>query len=148
MRRTLIVVALTMCPVAAFAPTSSSHQQSKILWESCAWVYGTKPPTGWHVTISPVYSYDYYISGESAGKCGYNFGRWVAKNHPDINPNANPDSPQFMPGADHPSQQVTSNNQTINLRAHETKGEAESARGKYIEAMQEHNKVDELNWTP
>lgn len=106
-------------------------------WESCAWAW--KRPKGggggWQDSVSPVHE----VEDIMHSKC-MDFGRWVFKNHPDMDPQFNPDSPNFIGMSLYDGHPID--------RAFATNGEAQSARTKHIQDSSQHNQVEELSWTP
>lgn len=102
-------------------------------YASCSWDYTIKGQRGWHTAVSPVYEY-----GPGLTYACTDFGRWVVKNHPDIVPECDPDSPRFIGGINNP--------RTL-AAAYTTQGQAEAARQQYVE-WRINTTIEDLEWTP
>jgi hypothetical protein len=104
-------------------------------YESCPWIW-TASGTEHNVSISSVHG----LAEDGHSRCT-DFGRWLAKKHPDMKPEWNPDSPKF-------AGQPYGDGQPVDGRVFPTKDEAEAARQAYIEKRSANQKIEELDWTP
>jgi hypothetical protein len=123
-------------------PNGQEQTTPPTFYQSCAWIWSTKGVKGWHVTVSPVHE---ITSPNGTGKC-LAFGRWVVKNNPEMDPQFNPDSTQWNPGAGYRNGYPIGSSEVSGVYA--TNGEAQSARTKYMNTHRGYGeKVEELEWT-
>ncbi|HEV3419599.1 MAG TPA: hypothetical protein VG075_04805 [Candidatus Acidoferrum sp.] len=116
-----------------------SQDPPKKYYAACYWPYFIAGKEGLHLAVSPVYEYGpSYLTYA----CSPEFGRWVAKNHPEMSPKSNPDSPKYIV---HPLDESTIQG------AYTTKGEAETARQQLIAKYKRNATgviIEDLEWTP
>ncbi len=146
MKRAAIVIAvLGMCywsfgqsgetQPALTAASANAPQQQNLRYESCPWIWHAKNVPGWHDSVSPVHE----VINEH-WKCR-DFGRWVVKHHPEMDPQFDPDSPSYIGMSYH-------DDEPVDAPTFSTNGEGQSARRKYIAKYREYNEIEELEWTP
>lgn len=78
---------------------SESASSLPIHYQACGWFWQQKGESGHrthHFSAGPVIQIRSDLNSPP-NKCGWTFGRWVVKNHPEIIPENDPDSPNFIP---------------------------------------------------
>jgi hypothetical protein len=86
-----VAMAIVISLIAMSTPHPVAAQSSATQYEFYQWHYGTTPKSGFHIAVSPVIEVKNFANTGN----GLAFGRWTVKNHPDINPQDDPDSPRF-----------------------------------------------------